>query len=174
MMLGVPERRTHSYVRHGTNVAVCGPRHRFRLRQMLQAPSGAEFLDFLKQIDARVPDGLDVHIIMDNYATHKTAAIKNLGWRGDRTTRCTSRQLRRRGSIKPNGGSPSSPESSCVAASIPQQSNWKQISTPSSSATMKIQALSMDQIRRRNSRVRQTFLPKNRADVMQRILDSRD
>ena len=36
----------------------------------------AEFLDFLKQIDARVPDGLDVHIIMDNYATHKTAAIK--------------------------------------------------------------------------------------------------
>jgi transposase len=35
-----------------------------------------EFLDFLKQIDARVPQGLDVHIIMDNYATHKTAAVR--------------------------------------------------------------------------------------------------
>ena len=35
-----------------------------------------EFLDFLKRIDAQVPNGLDVHIIMDNYATHKTAAIK--------------------------------------------------------------------------------------------------
>ncbi len=34
------------------------------------------FLDFLKRIDTQVPNGLDVHIIMDNYATHKTAAIK--------------------------------------------------------------------------------------------------
>ena len=31
----------------------------------------AEFLDFLKQIDAQVPEGLDVHIIMDNYAPTK-------------------------------------------------------------------------------------------------------
>jgi transposase len=36
----------------------------------------AGVLNFLKQIDARVPQGLDVHIIMDNYATHKTAKIK--------------------------------------------------------------------------------------------------
>ena len=34
-------------------------------------------MDFLKQIDARVPEGLDIHIIMDNYATHKTAVTKN-------------------------------------------------------------------------------------------------
>ena len=33
-------------------------------------------MDFLKQIDVRVPKELDVHIVMDNYATHKTAAIK--------------------------------------------------------------------------------------------------
>ena len=35
-----------------------------------------EFLDFLKEIDAQVPDALDVHIVMDNYATHKTARVK--------------------------------------------------------------------------------------------------
>ena len=35
-----------------------------------------EFLDFLKEIDAQVPEGLDIHIVMDNYATHKTAAVK--------------------------------------------------------------------------------------------------
>jgi hypothetical protein len=42
MMPGIPERRTHSYVRHGTNVAVRGSRHRLRIRarQMLQASSG--------------------------------------------------------------------------------------------------------------------------------------
>ena len=35
-----------------------------------------EFLDFLKEIDRRAPEGLDLHIVMDNYATHKTAAVK--------------------------------------------------------------------------------------------------
>jgi hypothetical protein len=35
-----------------------------------------EFLDFLKQVDTSVPDGLDVHIVMDNYATHKRKTIK--------------------------------------------------------------------------------------------------
>jgi transposase len=36
----------------------------------------AEFLDFLKQIDAQLPPDLDVHIIMGNYATHKTALVR--------------------------------------------------------------------------------------------------
>ena len=31
-----------------------------------------EFLNFLKEIDAQVPEGLDIHIVMDNYAAHKT------------------------------------------------------------------------------------------------------
>jgi len=78
MMPGMPERRTHSYVRHGTTslfaaldiatgsvIGKCYKRHR-----------AVEFLDFLKQIDANVPADLDVHIVMDNYATHKTPAIK--------------------------------------------------------------------------------------------------
>jgi transposase len=78
MMPGMPERRTHSYVRHGTTslfaaldvatgavIGKCYKRHR-----------ATEFLDFLKQIDGNVPDGFDVHIVMDNYATHKTPMIK--------------------------------------------------------------------------------------------------
>ncbi len=78
MMPGMAERRTYNYVRHGTTslfaaldvatgfvIGKCYRRHRAR-----------EFLDFLKQIDARVPEDLDIHIVMDNYATHKTAAIR--------------------------------------------------------------------------------------------------
>lgn len=79
MMRGIPMRRTHSYVRHGTTslfaaldiasgfvVGKCYKRHR-----------AAEFRDFLKQIYARVPEGLDIHIIMHNYATRKIALVKS-------------------------------------------------------------------------------------------------
>jgi transposase len=76
MMLGVPERRTHSYVRHGTTSLFAALDIASGFGKCYKRHRAAEFLDFLKQIDARVPDGLDVHIIMDNYATHKTAAIK--------------------------------------------------------------------------------------------------
>lgn len=77
MRPGQPERRTHDYKRHGTTslfaaldiatgkvIGKCYPRHRPR-----------EFLSFLRQIDAAVPAGLDVHLVMDNYATHKTPKI---------------------------------------------------------------------------------------------------
>lgn len=46
-------------------IGKCYKRHRAR-----------EFLDFLKKIDRHVPAGSDVHIVMDNYATHKTPKIK--------------------------------------------------------------------------------------------------
>ncbi len=77
---GKPERHTHDYARHGTtslfaalNVATgevigkCHRRHRSR-----------EFLKFLDHIDATVKkeEGVEVHLIMDNYGTHKTAAVK--------------------------------------------------------------------------------------------------
>ena len=78
MMPGVAERRTHTYIRHGTTslfaaldiatgavIGKCYKRHR-----------AVEFPDFLKPIDARMPEGPDVHLVMDNYATHKTAKIK--------------------------------------------------------------------------------------------------
>jgi transposase len=79
MMPGVPERRTHSYIRHGTTslFAALDIASGFVIGKCYKRHRAAEFLDFLKQIDARVPEGLDVHIIMDNYATHKTAVIKS-------------------------------------------------------------------------------------------------
>src|SRR5215472_732581 len=76
---GVAERRTHDYRRHGTtsllaafNVAtaeVIGHLHR-RLRP-------GEFLNFLRRIETAVPADLDVHLIMDNYGTHKTRQIRD-------------------------------------------------------------------------------------------------
>ena len=75
---GMPERRTHDYVRHGTtplfaalDVAtgrVIGETHR-RHRS-------SEFLKFLSKIEANVPAELDIHLVMDNYGTHKTPAIR--------------------------------------------------------------------------------------------------
>jgi transposase len=77
MMPGTPERRSHDYVRHGTtslfaalNMAtgkVIGSLHR-RHR-------ASEFKKFLIRIDEEVPDDLDVHLILDNYSTHKTPDI---------------------------------------------------------------------------------------------------
>jgi transposase len=78
MRPGQAERRTHDYKRHGTtslfaalDVAsgrVIGGLHR-RHRSV-------EFRKFLDRIDAAVPEELDVHLILDNYATHKTATIQ--------------------------------------------------------------------------------------------------
>jgi transposase len=78
MMPGIPERRTHSYIRHGTTslFAALDVASGFVIGKCYKQHRATEFLDFLKQIDARVPQGLDVHIIMDNYATHKTAAVR--------------------------------------------------------------------------------------------------
>ncbi|MEV0597624.1 IS630 family transposase [Nonomuraea cavernae] len=78
MMPGMPERRTHDYVRNGItslfaafNVAdgtVIGEMHRQH--------RAAEFKKFLATIDKTVPAELDVHLICDNYGTHKTPAIR--------------------------------------------------------------------------------------------------
>lgn len=78
MMPGMPERRTHNYVRHGTTslFAALDVATGFVIGKCYKRHRATEFLDFLKEIDANVPDGLDVHIVMDNYATHKTPKIK--------------------------------------------------------------------------------------------------
>ncbi|WP_406718232.1 IS630 family transposase [Streptomyces althioticus] len=78
MMPGVPERRSHDYVRAGTTTLfaalevatgkVIGSLHR-RHRAV-------EFKKFLTKLDMEVPAELDVHLILDNYVTHKTPAVK--------------------------------------------------------------------------------------------------
>jgi transposase len=75
---GVAERRTHDYERHGTTSLfaaldlatgrVIGELHRRHRSQ--------EFLVFLRTIEANVPAKLDVHLILDNYGTHKTPSVK--------------------------------------------------------------------------------------------------
>ncbi len=79
MLPGVPERRTHSYVRHGTTslFAALDVASGFVIGKCYKRHRAAEFLNFLKEVDAHVPEGLDIHIIMDNYATHKTPKIKS-------------------------------------------------------------------------------------------------
>lgn len=78
MMPGMPERRTHSYVRHGTTslFAALDIASGFVIGKCYKRHRATEFLDFLKQIDAQAPPDLDIHIIMDNYATHKTALVR--------------------------------------------------------------------------------------------------
>jgi transposase len=76
--LGYVEGVTHDYYRHGTTtlfaaldvldgkvITLCKPRHRHQ-----------EFLAFLNHLDRNVPAGLEVHLIADNYATHKHAKVK--------------------------------------------------------------------------------------------------
>jgi len=74
---GVPARQTHDYERHGVTslfaaldvasgvtISSCYRRHRHQ-----------EFLRFLNEIEANLPKDLDVHLVMDNYATHKVAKV---------------------------------------------------------------------------------------------------
>jgi len=69
---------THDYVRHGTTtlfaalsmldgkvIGDCMPRHRHQ-----------EFIRFLKKVDAETPEGIDLHLIVDNYSTHKHQRVK--------------------------------------------------------------------------------------------------
>jgi transposase len=75
---GLPERHTHDYERHGTTtlfaalnvldgtiIGACHPRHRHQ-----------EFLTFLAKVDASLEPDCDVHVILDNYGTHKHPDVK--------------------------------------------------------------------------------------------------
>jgi transposase len=107
-MPGIPERRTHSYVRHGTTslFAALDIASGFVIGKCYKRHRATEFLDFLKQIERAVPDGLDVHIVMDNYAIHKTPRSAP-GSPAARTITPISRRPRHHGSIRSNAGSPS-------------------------------------------------------------------
>ena len=80
MSCGQPERHTHDYFRHGTTrlfsaldvatgkvIGKCYRRHRSK-----------EFLRFMNEVDKAIPeeDGVEIHVVMDNDATHKTEAVK--------------------------------------------------------------------------------------------------
>jgi|SRR5579863_5487123 len=77
IMPGVPERRGHDYKRHGTSslFAALNATTGKVIGSMHSRHRSIEFKRFLQKIDAEVPSELDVHLILDNYATHKTPAI---------------------------------------------------------------------------------------------------
>jgi transposase len=75
---GLPERQTHDYKRNGTTtlfaafnilngkvIGACQSRHRSR-----------EFIRFLNQLEKELPADLEIHLIMDNYCTHKSAEVR--------------------------------------------------------------------------------------------------
>jgi transposase len=79
MMPGMPERRTHDYVRHGTSslFAAFNIANGSVISALHRQHRAVEFRKFLVAIDKAVPTGLDVHLICDNLATHKTPAIRD-------------------------------------------------------------------------------------------------
>ena len=73
-----PERRTNSYIRHGTTslFAALDIATGRVIGKTYRRHRAKEFLRFLNEIDSAVPSELDVHLVMDNYATHKTQAVQ--------------------------------------------------------------------------------------------------
>ena len=78
MMPGMPERRTHDYPRHGITslFAAFNIADGSVISELHRKHRAAEFRKFLTAIDKAVPAELDIHLICDNYGTHKTPAIK--------------------------------------------------------------------------------------------------
>jgi transposase len=79
MRPGQVERRTHDYKRHGTTTlcAALDAKTSTVISQFHRRHRSTEFRQFLDAIDVQVPKELDVHVIMDNYGTHKTPLIKH-------------------------------------------------------------------------------------------------
>jgi transposase len=76
---GQAERRTHDYKRHGTTslFAALDARTGKSIGQNQQRHRSTEFRNFLDTIEKNVPEELDVHLILDNYGTHKTKLIRD-------------------------------------------------------------------------------------------------
>ena len=95
MLIGVPERQTHDYTRHGTTTLFaalnvlsgevlggCMPRHRHQ-----------EFLRFLERIERSTPRRLAIHLILDNGSSHTSKATRKRGLRRIPAITCTSLPL---------------------------------------------------------------------------------
>lgn len=78
MMPGMPEKRTHDYFRHGTTslFAALNVQDGTVIASTHRRHRATEFKKFLTKIDREVPDGLDIHVICDNYGTHKHPVVR--------------------------------------------------------------------------------------------------
>jgi transposase len=76
---GVPEQQTHDYQRNGTTTlfAALNAHTGEVVRKCYRRHRAKEYLKFLRHLDEQLPEDLDeIHLIVDNYATHKTAAVQ--------------------------------------------------------------------------------------------------
>ena len=137
MGLGYVEGVTHDYGRHGTTtlfaalevatgtvITDCKTRHRHQ-----------EFLGFLRRIDANVPADLDVHLIVDNYVTHKHARVKAWLAKRPRYHVHYTPTYMPPGSTRWNDGSASSPSRPSAGARSAACRIWSGPSIASSSST---------------------------------------
>jgi transposase len=78
MLPGTPERATHDYERNGTTslYAALNVSSGEVIGSLHQRHRAVEFLRFLKRIDAAVPAGLSVHLVLDNASSHKTPTVR--------------------------------------------------------------------------------------------------
>lgn len=78
MMPGMPEKRTHDYARHGTTslFAALNVEDGTVIASTHRRHRATEFKKFLTKIDREVPDHLDIHVVCDNYGTHKHPTVK--------------------------------------------------------------------------------------------------
>jgi transposase len=78
MLPTTPERATHDYARHGTTslFAALDVGSGRVYEQLHQRHRAKEFGAFLRHLETEVPTGLEIHLILDNYATHKTPQIR--------------------------------------------------------------------------------------------------
>lgn len=147
MMPGVPERRTHSYVRHGTTTlfAALDVASGFVIGKSYKRHRAVEFLKFLKEIDAQIPEGsLSISSWTTTPPTRRSRSRR--GSLAGRTIMSTSHRLLRPGSIRSSAGSLNSPESKSSEVFTPPSSSSRPTSVPSSTAQQNSEALQMDQV----------------------------
>ena len=176
MMPGIPERRTHSYVRHGTTslFAALDIASGFVIGKCYKRHRAAEFLDFLKQIDARCPRGARRPHHHGQLRHPQNCGDQNLAGAATALSCALHANV---GLLDQSGRTlvrRTDPKATPPRRPYLDQATGGRHPRLHRAPQRKSQALSMDQIRRRNPRLRQTLLPKDRADIMQRILDSGD
>jgi putative transposase len=143
MGFGYIEGVTHDDKRHGTTtlfaalnlldgsvLAQCKPHHRHQ-----------EFLSFLRHIEANVPAELDLHVVVDNYATHKHPKVR--AWLAQRRVgTSTSPQPTPPGSTRWSASSRWPPSVRSLAVPLLRSPTWSARSTTSSTTTMARHSLS--------------------------------
>ena len=152
-----PGRRTHDDTRHGTTFAALDIATGKMVGQYFARHRSREFLKFLRTLEARVPDDLDVHLVMDNYATHKTPAVR----------RWLASHPRWHVHFTPTGASLAqpgrallrAPDRKAASARGPSLDRGTRTGDPKRHRHRQPKTVPMDQVRRRHPRNHQTLLP---------------